>query len=83
MVRYPTKVLILGLHFWYWTMVSVIWICKMIAVKGGHQHFEGTDKCYRLVGDFVTENRGYPGSWIPFGSSACLTPREWGIVGPM
>jgi hypothetical protein len=40
------------------------------------------DKCYRLVGDFVTENRRYPGSWIPFGSSACLTPREWGIVGP-
>jgi hypothetical protein len=39
------------------------------------------DKCYRLVGDFVTENRRYPGSWIPFGSSACLTPREWGIVG--
>ena len=57
--------------------------CKMIAVMGGHQHFEGTDKCYRLVGDFVTENRRYPGSWIPFGSSACLTPREWGIVGPM
>ena len=55
----------------------------MIAVMGGHQHFEGTDKCYRLVGDFVTENRRYPGSWIPFGSSACLTPREWGIVGPM
>lgn len=37
----------------------------MIAVIGELQHFEGTDKCYRLVGVKLTENRRYPVSRIP------------------
>jgi hypothetical protein len=55
----------------------------MIAVIGGHQHFEGTDKCYRIVGDFE-DGESEVSRVVDTGWCKCvLTPRDWGVLDPV